>query len=81
MLKMFSLERDFLKNGTKDEILASFGDWHTFIQYVDGENKINLQTLKEGIDDRVRALAQIDQRLADLYLRSKFVNHHSYRSY
>ncbi len=51
--------------------MAEIDEWHTFIEDFDCENNLNLQILKEGIDDRVRAIAQIDKRLADLYLRCK----------
>ena len=81
MLKMLKYITRNLRTETKDQILADFGDWHTFIQQEDKENELNIHALEEGMDERVRALALIDQRLADLYLRCQFVDHHSYRSY
>jgi hypothetical protein len=42
---------------------------------------MKMQRLEEGMDERARALAQIDQRLADLYLSCILKDCDSYRSY
>ena len=81
MLQMLTISLFEKEYETKDQILAGVGDWHTFIQGVDRKYNINNETLEKEMDERVRELEQIDQRLADLYLRCKLKPRQSHLSY
>ena len=81
MLKMLGYQQMFVEHGTKDQILAGLGDWHTVIETIKEQNDTELRRFDEGMDEKVRALAQIDQRLADLYLSCMFVDSNTFRSY
>ncbi len=55
--------RGLNSDGTANQILASVGNWQTFTQEVEEKwcnTGVNMQTLHEGMDEKVRALAQID---------------------
>ena len=81
MLTIFGYQKHFVEHGTKDQILAGLGDWHTVIERIKRSNNTELRRFDKGMDEKARALAQIDQRLADLYLSCIFVDIHRFRSY
>ena len=84
MLKLLRFHRQSapnLSHATKDKILAGVGYWRSFLELLDDDNEVKMEALEESFDEKVRDLAEIDQKLADLYLRCQSALCYSKSSY